>query len=105
MNDMTARRGVNGGRSFPASPTTQLVHARSRSAFKAGLLNPPVHRASTILYDTVEDYIGRHSRLYDGVIYGLYGTETAFALAAAIAELERGHQTVITSSGTAAISS
>ncbi|NNM77797.1 cystathionine beta-lyase [Sphingomonas sp. ID1715] len=104
MNDVTARRGVDGGRSSPASRTTQLVHARSRSAIEAGLLNPPVHRASTILYDTVEDYIGRHSRLYDGVIYGLYGTETAFALAAAIAELERGHQTVITSSGTAAIS-
>ena len=80
-----------------------LVHSNSPSAAETGLLNPPVHRASTILYDTVEEYIGRHSRLYDGVIYGLYGTETTFALAAAIAELESGYQTVITSSGTAAI--
>lgn len=103
MNDVTAKRGDHGRPSGPLSGTTRLVHSSSPSASEAGLLNPPVHRASTILYDTVEDYIGRHSRLYDGVIYGLYGTETTFALAAAIAALERGHQTVITSSGTAAI--
>lgn len=104
MNDVKANRGEIGGRSCVASPTTELVHASSPSASRAGLLNPPVHRASTIVYDTVEEYIGRHSRLYDGVIYGLYGTETTFALASAIAKLERGHQSVITSSGTAAIS-
>lgn len=103
MNDVPANRGDNGGRPGVASATTMLVHSTSPSASRAGLLNPPVHRASTILYDTVEDYIGRHSRIYDGVIYGLYGTETTFALASAIAKLEGGHQTVITSSGTAAI--
>lgn len=101
MNDVTASRGADRQRS---SASTMLVHSSSASAVEAGLLNPPVHRASTIVYDTVEDYIGRHARLYDGVIYGLYGTETVFALASAIAKLERGHQTVITSSGTAAIS-
>lgn len=104
MNDLTANQGDDGGRSFVASPVTALVHSSSPSADNAGLLNPPVHRASTIVYDTVEDYIGRHTRLYDGVIYGLYGTETTFALAAAIAALEGGYRTVITSSGTAAIS-
>lgn len=93
-----------GGGSSKLSSLTRLVHSNSPSASETGLLNPPVHRASTILYDTVEEYIGRHSRLYDGVIYGLYGTETTFALAAAIADLESGYQTVITSSGTAAIS-
>lgn len=103
MNDVPANRGDDGGRPGVASATTTLVHSTSPSASRAGLLNPPVHRASTILYDTVEDYIGRHSRIYDGVIYGLYGTETTFALASAIAKLEGGHQTVITSSGTAAI--
>lgn len=86
------------------SATTRLVHSGSASAKAAGLLNPPVHRASTIVYDTVEAYMGRHNRLYDGIIYGLYGTETTLALAEAIAELERGHKTVVTSSGTAAIS-
>lgn len=82
---------------------TALVHANSPSGRAAGLLNPPVHRASTIIYDSVEEYLNRHSQLYDGVIYGLYGTETNHALAATIAELERGYKTVLTSSGTAAI--
>ena len=104
MNDVTAGRKDEAGRPGELSRTTKLVHSSSPSADRAGLLNPPVHRASTILYDRVEDYIGRHSRIYDGVIYGLYGTETTFALAAAIASLEQGYQTVITSSGTAAIS-
>jgi cystathionine beta-lyase len=103
MNDVTAGRNREAGRP-ELNRTTKLLHSSSPSADRAGLLNPPVHRASTILYDRVEDYIGRHSRIYDGVIYGLYGTETNFALAAAVAELERGYQTVITSSGTSAIS-
>ncbi|MDP9422730.1 MAG: cystathionine beta-lyase [Pseudomonadota bacterium] len=104
MNDVTAGRKDEAGRPGELSRTTRLVHSSSPSADRAGLLNPPAHRASTILYERVEDYIGRHSRIYDGVIYGLYGTETNFALAAAIASLEGGCQTVITSSGTAAIS-
>ena len=37
--------------------STTLIHSTSRSAQQAGLLNPPVHRASTIVYDRVEDYI------------------------------------------------
>lgn len=86
------------------SAVTTLLQSNSPSARAGGLLNPPVQRASTIVFDTVEDYVSRHSRMYDGVVYGLYGTETTFALADAIAKLERGHRTVVTSSGTAAIS-
>lgn len=104
MNDLSAKHKDGEEGHGATSRATKLVHSSSASAIEAGLLNPPVHRASTILYDTVEDYIGRHSRLYDGVIYGLYGTQTTVALAAAIASLENGYRTVITSSGTAAIS-
>lgn len=103
MNDVPARANSDSELSGP-SAVTRLVHSASPSARAAGLLNPPVHRASTIIYDTVEAYVDRHTRIYDEVIYGLYGTETTFALEAAIAALERGHQTVVTSSGTAAIS-
>ena len=101
---MTADRSdASAPRPGVLAPETALLHSSSSSAVDAGLLNPPVHRASTIVYDTLEAYLSRHDRLYDGVVYGLYGTETTFALAAAIAKLEHGHQTVITSSGTAAI--
>ena len=95
---------ADGMRTSTFADATALVHASSPSARAAGLLNPPVHRASTIVYDRVEDYVDRHRHLYDGVIYGLYGTETTHALADAIADLEHGFKTVLTSSGTAAIS-
>lgn len=104
MNDHRSRVTHGEGAKIAASATTRLIHSGSPSSQAAGLLNPPVHRASTIVYDTVEDYVGRHGRLYDDVIYGLYGTETTFALAAAIAALEGGYKAVVTSSGTAAIS-
>lgn len=102
MNDHNLRVGLENAASG-ASATTELIHSGSPSAKTAGLLNPPVHRASTIVYDTVEAYIERHNRIYDEVIYGLYGTETNFALEAAIAKLEGGYRTVVTSSGTSAI--
>lgn len=104
MHDETAKRGEYSHRSHRVSAMTNLIHSGSPSANRAGLLNPPIHRASTITYDSVEAYTVRHSRIYDDVIYGLYGTETTFALEAAIAALEGGHRTVVTSSGTAAIS-
>lgn len=104
MSNASVNCDFDSGGAHSESATTRLIHSASPSARAAGLLNPPVQRASTIVYDTVEAYIDRHTRIYDEVIYGLYGTETTFALEAAIAELERGHKTVVTSSGTAAIS-
>ena len=101
MTDWTGE--TDEGQRNPIADATRLVHANSSSGRAAGLLNPPVHRASTIIYNTVEDYLDRHRHIYDGVIYGLYGTETNHALAEAIAELEHGFRTVLTSSGTAAI--
>lgn len=69
----------------------------------SGPINPSVERASTILYPTVESYMTRHDGFYDDVIYGLYGTGTTFALAESVAALEGGYMSVITSSGSAAI--
>lgn len=69
----------------------------------SGPVNPPVERASTILYASLDEYTQRHDGFYDDVIYGLYGTETTYSLAKAVAALEGGHMSVITSSGTAAI--
>ena len=104
MNSQDKSGAKPRAQSNEASAVTQLIHSNSPSAMSAGLLNPPIHRASTITYSTVEDYVDRHKRIYDEVIYGLYGTETTHALEAAIAELEHGYRTVVTSSGTAAIS-
>ena len=82
---------------------TLAVHAGPSPRDQAGVINPPVDRASTIIYESVEAYMDRHQGLYDTVIYGLYGTRTTFALAQAVSALERGHATVVTASGTSAI--
>jgi cystathionine beta-lyase len=94
-------------------PTTDKVtaHAARPATLAAagphlvssGPINPSVERASTILYPTVESYMKRHDGFYDDVIYGLYGTGTTFALAESVAALEGGYMSVITSSGSAAI--
>lgn len=81
---------------------TIATHGGPTPSEQSGMLNPPVYRASTVFYPTAEAYRRRHDGYYDDVIYGLYGTKTTFALADAIAKLERASNTLITSSGTAA---
>lgn len=34
-------------------------------------LNVPVHRGSTLLFDTVAGFLDRHRHFYDGYSYGL----------------------------------
>lgn len=98
-----SRRSGNGGETGQSPVRFATLAAGGPRASASGPINPPVERASTILYSSVSDYMERHSGFYDDVIYGLYGTETTFALAEAVAALEGGHMTVVTSSGTAAI--
>lgn len=81
---------------------TVATHGGPRPDEQSGVLNPPVYRASTVFYPTVDAYKKRHDGYYDDVIYGLYGTKTTFALAEAISKLENASETLITSSGTAA---
>ena len=66
-------------------------------------VNPAVHRGSTVLFDDVAGYEGRDPDDYKVLRYGIYGTPTAFALEAAVAELEGGDQAVAVPSGLAAI--
>lgn len=96
------RRAREGKPSVPAARFATLA-ASGPHAPRSGPLNTPVVRASTIVYDSVQAYMQRHDGFYDDVIYGLYGTETTYALAEAVNALEGGHKAVITSSGTAAI--
>ena len=84
---------------------TRLVHAGRRKQWTQGIVNTPVWRASTILYDSVADLRangGRdtHHRLY----YGRRGTPTQWSLADALTELEPGAEaTWLYPSGVAAI--
>lgn len=83
---------------------TRLVHAGRNPEQHAGTVNPPIHRASTILYPTVEAFERRTERKYgDTSSYGIYGTPIAFALREALAELSGGARSLVTSSGLSAI--
>jgi cystathionine beta-lyase len=85
---------------------TRVVGAGRRKEWTQGIVNPPVWRASTILYDTVADLrasAGRdtHHRLF----YGRRGTPTQWSLAEALTELEPGAEaTFLYPSGVAAVS-
>ena len=86
-------------------PSTRVVTAGRRDEWTQGIVNPPLWRASTILYDSVEHLreTGRrdtHHRLY----YGRRGTPTQWALADALTELEPGAEgTFLYCSGVAAV--
>ena len=87
------------------APATRIVAAGRRDEWTQGIVNPPVWRASTILYDDVEALraaAGRDS--HHTLFYGRRGTPTQWALADALTALEPGaHATFLYPSGVAAI--
>ena len=84
-------------------PATRLVHVSRDSERDAGAVNPPVYRASTIVYPSLQAYSTRAERRYTTYSYGLQGTPTTLALAGAVADLAGGYRSVIVSSGLAAV--
>lgn len=85
---------------------TRVVGAGRRPEWTQGIVNPPVWRASTILYDNVADLRANarpdtHHKLF----YGRRGTPTQWSLADALTELEPGAEaTFLYPSGVAAVS-
>lgn len=92
-------------------PATRLVHGGRRAEWtglgegKGGIVNPPVWRASTILYDDVGHLKRGTTTNRDGdLFYGRRGTPTQWALAEAITDLEPGAAgTMLYPSGVAAV--
>ena len=66
-------------------------------------LSPAVWRASTVLFDTVDDFTARKERLFDGYTYGVTGTPTTRVLEERIATLEGARHCVVAPSGQAAL--
>jgi len=86
-------------------PATQIVVAGRRKAWTQGVVNPPVWRASTILFDSVADLRSAVASPNDRLYYGRRGTPTQWALADALTTLEPGAAgTMLYPSGVAAIS-
>jgi len=79
---------------------TRLAHIGHNPRSYHGFVNPPVVRASTVLFPDYETMRDRNQPY----IYGTYGTPTTDALVNALSELEGAAGTVLTSSGLSAIS-
>jgi cystathionine beta-lyase len=88
----------------PIDDATRVVSAGRRKEWTGGVVNPPVWRASTILYDSVAELRGRVSDTHHKWFYGRRGTPTQWSLADALTELEPGAEgTFLYCSGVAAL--
>ena len=84
-------------------PETRIAHGGSHPGKFQGAMNPPVYRASTVVFPTVAAMQEAARNRFDTVYYGRHGTPTSFALEEAMADLEGGHRSVAVCSGLAAI--
>lgn len=90
-------------------PATRLVQGGRRPEWTGdprlggGVVNPPVWRASTILYDSIADLKARGHATHNKLYYGRRGTPTVWALADALTAMEPGAEgTLLYPSGVAA---
>jgi cysteine-S-conjugate beta-lyase len=82
---------------------TKLVEGGRRKDWRGRLVNVPVERASTVLFEDVNDLHGSNPGL-GAYRYGLHGTATHWALSEALTELESGAAgTILFPSGLAAV--
>ena len=66
-------------------------------------INPPIHRASTVLYETYESFLEADQAPYHGKLYGTFGSPVQLELEKALAELEGGYACRVCHSGFDAI--
>ncbi len=71
-------------------PDTKLVHGGRRKAWLGGMVNVPVSRTSTVLFDDVESLEAAYPPQDGTLSYGRNGTPTQWSLAEALSELEPG---------------
>lgn len=84
---------------------TKIVSAGRKKQYTQGVVNPVVQRASTVVFDTVEEMqTAIKERANRTLFYGRRGTNTHYALQDAITELENGAGCALYPSGAAAIS-
>lgn len=84
--------------------SSRLVHM-GRSSSDGSAVNPPIERASTYLYESVEamrDVEASRAKGQRTRAYGRRGSETGFHLEDALVEMEQGHRARLASSGLAA---
>jgi len=85
-------------------PDTKLVHGGRRKEWLGGMVNVPVSRTSTVLFDEVAALEASYPPKDGALSYGRNGTPTQWSLAEALSELEPGAAgTRLLPSGAAAV--
>lgn len=84
-------------------PATALIHHPYEPPAGFVAPQPPVHKASTVIFPNVAALRARNWRSKAGYTYGLHGTPTSYLLEERIATLEGGLHTQLVPSGLAAI--
>lgn len=89
---------------------TQIVHLARNPKEQGWMVNPPIYQTSTIVFPKYKDLLYAERGYSDNdkvkpyeLKYGRYGTQSNFTLEKAIAQLENGYNSFVTSSGAAAI--
>lgn len=83
---------------------TRIIKAGRQKKWVGDIVNPPVHHASTVIFETVKDMRNAiKNRHKNTPYYGRRGTPTNFALSDAMCEIEGGDGCYLYPSGLAAI--
>ncbi|WP_426957759.1 cystathionine beta-lyase [Muricoccus radiodurans] len=99
MPDDHAGRGTK-----PLGFSTRMSHHGRAGAKSPGFVNPPVHRGSTVLFETCEGRRDAAKHRFDQVMtYGTQGGPTHYMLEDMIAEIEGGTRALIVGTGLAAV--
>jgi cysteine-S-conjugate beta-lyase len=85
------------------SKSTALIHHAYKPPVGFESVQPPIHKASTIIFPSVAALRSRDWKHKTGYTYGLHGTPTTFTLEERIATLEGGKFCTLVPSGLAAV--
>lgn len=86
------------------SKKTQLITMGRKKQWTQGVVNPPIQRASTVLFNSVaEKHKATENRTNKTLFYGRRGTNTHFAFQDAMTQLENGAGCALFPCGAAAI--
>ncbi|WP_419819905.1 PLP-dependent transferase [Acinetobacter sp.] len=84
-------------------PVTALIHSSRKAPQYINTIQPPLFRASTIIFENTDALFNRHwTDRYD-YSYGTHGTPTTFTLGDHIAQIEGGEYCLLAPSGLSAI--
>lgn len=85
------------------NPQTALIHAPRKAPQYISSIQPPMFRASTIIFNNTDALFNRHWTDDYDYSYGTHGTPTTFTLGDSIAQIEGGQYCLLAPSGLSAI--